>query len=55
MEFINLLKSWDKDLFLYLNGIHSPLWDYSMTLFTLTPNMASLLWNNSFHCREEIR
>lgn len=37
MEFINLLKSWDKDLFLYLNGIHSPLWDYSMTLFTLTP------------------
>ncbi len=37
MEVLNLLKSWDKDLFLYLNGIHSPLWDYSMTLFTLTP------------------
>jgi len=37
MEILNLLKSWDKDLFLYLNGIHSPLWDYSMTLFTLTP------------------
>ncbi|MCX6237375.1 MAG: phosphatase PAP2 family protein [Bacteroidia bacterium] len=37
MEFLNLLKSWDKDLFLFLNGIHSPLWDYSMTLFTLTP------------------
>jgi len=36
MEFINLLKSWDKALFLYLNGIHSPLWDYTMTLFTLT-------------------
>ncbi len=37
MEILNLLKSWDKDLFLYLNGIHSPLWDYCMTLFTLTP------------------
>ena len=37
MEILNLLKSWDKELFLYLNGIHSPLWDYSMTLFTLTP------------------
>lgn len=37
MGFLNLLKSWDKDLFLFLNGIHSPLWDYSMTLFTLTP------------------
>lgn len=37
MEFLNLLKSWDKDLLLFLNGMHSPLWDYSMTLFTLTP------------------
>ena len=37
MEYLNLIKSWDKDLFLYLNGIHSPLWDYVMTLFTLTP------------------
>jgi len=37
MEFFNLLKSWDKDLLLFLNGMHSPLWDYSMTLFTLTP------------------
>lgn len=37
MEFLNLLKSWDKDFFLFLNGMHSPLWDYSMTLFTLTP------------------
>jgi undecaprenyl-diphosphatase len=37
MEFLNLLKSWDRNLFLFLNGIHSPLWDYSMTLFTLTP------------------
>ncbi len=36
MEFINLLKSWDRALFLYLNGFHSPLWDYTMTLFTLT-------------------
>ncbi len=37
MEFLNLLKSWDKDLFLFLNGMHSSIWDYSMTLFTLTP------------------
>ena len=37
MEILNLFKSWDKDLFLYLNGIHSPLWDYTMTLVTLTP------------------
>lgn len=37
MEFLNLLKSWDKDLLLFLNGMHSPLWDYSMTLFTITP------------------
>lgn len=37
MEFLNLLKGWDQDLFLFLNGIHSSLWDYSMTLFTLTP------------------
>ena len=37
MEFLNLLKSWDQNLFLFLNGMHNPLWDYSMTLFTLTP------------------
>ena len=37
MEILNLLKSWDKDLFLFLNSLHSPLWDYTMTLFTLTP------------------
>ena len=37
MEFFKLLNSWDKDLLLALNGMHSPLWDYSMTLFTLTP------------------
>jgi len=37
MEFLNQLKSLDKELFLFLNGMHSPLWDYSMTLFTLTP------------------
>ncbi len=36
MEILNLLKGWDKDLFLLLNGLHSPLMDYSMTLFTLT-------------------
>ena len=37
MEFLDLLKSWDKDLLLFLNGHHTPLWDYTMTLFTLTP------------------
>jgi len=37
MEFINTLKSLDKTLFLFLNGMHSPLLDYTMTLFTLTP------------------
>jgi undecaprenyl-diphosphatase len=37
MEFLNQLKSLDKELFLFLNGMHSPLWDYTMTLFTLTP------------------
>ena len=37
MEFLNQLSSLDKDIFLFLNGIHSTLWDYSMTLFTLTP------------------
>ncbi|MEI6678957.1 MAG: phosphatase PAP2 family protein [Mariniphaga sp.] len=37
MGILDLLKSWDKDLFLFLNGMHSLLWDYSMTLFTLTP------------------
>jgi undecaprenyl-diphosphatase len=37
MEFLNLLKGWDKDLLLFFNGHNSPLWDYSMTLFTLTP------------------
>jgi undecaprenyl-diphosphatase len=36
MEFLNLLKSWDRDLLLFLNGMHSSLWDYSMALFTLT-------------------
>ena len=37
MEFLNHLKSLDKELFLFLNGMHSPLWDYAMSLFTLTP------------------
>ncbi len=37
MDIINELIAWDKALFLFLNGIHSPLWDYTMTLFTLTP------------------
>lgn len=37
MEFLNQLKVMDKEFFLFLNGMHSPLWDYIMTLFTLTP------------------
>jgi undecaprenyl-diphosphatase len=37
MDFFNELIAWDKEFFLFLNGIHSPLWDYTMTLFTLTP------------------
>jgi len=37
MEFLNQLKSLDTDIFLFLNGMHSPLWDYTMTLVTLTP------------------
>lgn len=37
MEFLNQLQSLDKELFLFLNGMHRPLWDYTMTLFTLTP------------------
>ena len=37
MDVVNELIGWDKEFFLFLNGIHSPLWDYTMTLFTLTP------------------
>jgi len=37
MGILDWLNQWDKDLFLYLNGMHSSLWDYTMTLFTLTP------------------
>jgi undecaprenyl-diphosphatase len=37
MGILDLLNQWDKDLFLYLNGLHNTLWDYTMTLFTLTP------------------
>jgi undecaprenyl-diphosphatase len=33
---VELLKSWDTALLLYLNGNHSAVWDYTMTLFTLT-------------------
>lgn len=34
---IQALSEWDKSAFLYLNGFHSDLMDYVMTLFTLTP------------------
>jgi undecaprenyl-diphosphatase len=37
MGVLEIIKKWDKDLFLYLNGMHNPFWDYVMTLFTLTP------------------
>jgi undecaprenyl-diphosphatase len=37
MGILDLMNQWDKNLFLYLNGMHSTLWDYTMTLFTLTP------------------
>jgi undecaprenyl-diphosphatase len=37
MGMLDLLNQWDKDLFLYLNGLHNTLWDYVLTLFTLTP------------------
>lgn len=33
---MDLLNNLDKELFLYLNGFHNALWDYNMTLFTLT-------------------
>ncbi len=36
MGILEALKGWDKELFLSLNGIHSPFWDYVMTLFTFT-------------------
>jgi undecaprenyl-diphosphatase len=36
MGILDLLNQWDKNLFLYLNGFHNTLWDYVMTLFTLT-------------------
>lgn len=34
---IQTISEWDKSAFLYLNGFHSDLMDYVMTLFTLTP------------------
>lgn len=37
MEILNHLKSIDTEFFLFLNSMHSPLWDYTMTLVTLTP------------------
>lgn len=36
MVLLDTIKGWDKELFLYLNGIHGPFWDYVMTLFTFT-------------------
>jgi undecaprenyl-diphosphatase len=36
MGVIQTISDWDKSAFLYLNGFHSDLMDYVMTLFTLT-------------------
>jgi len=33
---LDLLNHWDHEFFLFLNSFHSPLWDYTMTLFTIT-------------------
>lgn len=33
---LDLINQWDKEFFLYLNSFHNPLWDYTMTLFTIT-------------------
>ena len=33
-DFIKFLSEIDTDIFLYLNGIHSPFWDYFMASFT---------------------
>ena len=37
MGVIQTISDWDKSAFLYLNGHHSDLMDYVMTLWTLTP------------------
>jgi len=37
MAILESIQNFDKEIFLYLNGIHSPFWDYVMTLFTFTP------------------
>lgn len=34
---LDLLNRWDREFFLFLNSLHNAIWDYSMTLFTLTP------------------
>lgn len=36
MGILDLLNHWDHEFFLFLNGFHNPLWDYTMTLFTIT-------------------
>jgi undecaprenyl-diphosphatase len=36
MGTLDLLNHWDKEFFLFLNSFHNPLWDYTMTLFTIT-------------------
>ena len=33
-DIIQYLSEIDTNVFLYLNGIHSPFWDYFMTSFT---------------------
>ncbi len=59
-ELLQLLNQWDTSLFLYLNGIHSPFWDYFMTLysdrFVWVPFYASFLYVmiRNFHAKVSI-
>ena len=40
MAILESIRNFDREIFLNLNGIHSPFWDYVMTLFTFTPTWA---------------
>lgn len=59
-ELLQLLNQWDTNLFLYLNGIHSPFWDYFMTIysdrFVWVPFYASFLYVmiRNFHAKVSI-
>ena len=36
MGILDILNHWVKEFFLFLNSFHNPLWDYTLTLFTIT-------------------